>query len=84
MQPAPPAALQLASRLKHLRQHQSRLTQAELAAAFAKEGKLASRHGLVMGKPQVAEAPACRPLAGLRAVFRHTPINRGTTEAASV
>ena len=41
MQPAPPAALQLASRLKQLRQHQSGLTQAELAAAFAKEGKLA-------------------------------------------
>lgn len=40
MQPAPPAAQQLAQRLKQLRQGRSRLTQEKLAAAFSAEGKL--------------------------------------------
>jgi hypothetical protein len=42
LHPVPPAALQLASRLRELRQNGSRLTQAKLAAAFSTEGKLAS------------------------------------------
>jgi len=41
MQPAPPAALQLASRLKQLRQQTSRLTQDKLAKAFSNEESLA-------------------------------------------
>jgi hypothetical protein len=42
MQPAPPAALQLAQRLKQLRQQWPGLTQDRLAAAFKAEGSLAS------------------------------------------
>jgi hypothetical protein len=42
MQPAPPAALQLALRLKQLRQQWPRLTQDKLAAAFSTEESLAS------------------------------------------
>lgn len=40
MPPAPPAALQLASRLKQLRQQSSRLTQKNLADAFSAEESL--------------------------------------------
>lgn len=40
MQPAPPAALQLASRLKQLRQQSPRLTQKNLADAFSAEESL--------------------------------------------
>ena len=40
MPPAPPAALQLASRLKQLRQQSSRLTQKKLADAFSAEESL--------------------------------------------
>ena len=42
MQPAPPAAQQLAQRLKQLRQGRSRLTQEKLAAAFSAEEQLAA------------------------------------------
>jgi hypothetical protein len=42
LQPAPPAALQLAQRLKHLRQQWPRLTQDQLASAFSAEERLAS------------------------------------------
>jgi hypothetical protein len=42
MQPAPPAALELAQRLRHLRQQWPRLTQDQLAAAFSAEGSMAS------------------------------------------
>jgi hypothetical protein len=41
MQPAPPAALQLAQRLRQLRQDWPRLTQAKLATAFSAEEALA-------------------------------------------
>ena len=67
MQPAPPAALQLASRLKHLRQHQSRLTQAELAAAFSKEGKLAS---VTVSSWESLKSPKLPPVERLRAYAR--------------
>ena len=67
MQPAPPAALQLASRLKHLRQHQSRLTQAELAAAFSKEGKLAS---VTVSSWESLKSPKLPPVDRLRAYAR--------------
>lgn len=42
MHPAPPAALQLAQRLRQLRESWPRLTQKELATAFSAEEKLAS------------------------------------------
>lgn len=42
MHPAPPAALQLAQRLRQLRESRPRLTQVKLAAAFSTEEKLAS------------------------------------------
>ena len=42
MQPAPPAALQLASRLRQLRQQWPRLTQEKLAKAFSDEESLSS------------------------------------------
>jgi hypothetical protein len=67
VQPAPPAALQLASRLKHLRQHQSRLTQAELAAAFSKEGKLAS---VTVSSWESLKSPKLPPVERLRAYAR--------------
>jgi len=67
VQPAPPAALQLASRLKHLRQHQSRLTQAELAAAFSKEGKLAS---VTVSSWESLKSPKLPPVDRLRAYAR--------------
>lgn len=67
MQPAPPAALQLASRLKHLRQHQSRLTQAELAAAFSKEGKMAS---VTISSWESLKSPKLPPVDRLRAYAR--------------
>jgi hypothetical protein len=67
VQPAPPAALQLASRLKHLRQHQSRLTQAELAAAFSKEGKMAS---VTISSWESLKSPKLPPVDRLRAYAR--------------
>lgn len=66
MQPAPPA-LQLASRLKHLRQHQSRLTQAQLAEAFSKEGKLAS---VTVSSWESLKSPKLPPVDRLRAYAR--------------
>jgi hypothetical protein len=42
MYPAPPAALQLAQRLRQLRESWPRLTQKKLAAAFSTEEKLAA------------------------------------------
>ena len=42
MHPAPPAALQLAQRLRQLRESRSRLTQVKLALAFSADEKLAS------------------------------------------
>jgi hypothetical protein len=42
MHPAPPAALQLAQRLRQLRESWPRLTQKKLAVAFSTEEKLAS------------------------------------------
>ena len=67
MQPAPPAALQLASRLKQLRQHQSGLTQAELAAAFAKEGRLAP---VTVSSWESLKSPKLPPVERLRAYAR--------------
>jgi transcriptional regulator with XRE-family HTH domain len=67
MQPAPPAALQLASRLKQLRQQQSRLTQAELAAALSKEGKLAP---VTVSSWESLKSPKPPPVERLRAYAR--------------
>jgi transcriptional regulator with XRE-family HTH domain len=66
VQPAPPAALQLASRLKKLRL-QSRLTQAELAVAFSNEGKLAS---VTVSSWESLKSPKPPPPARLRAYAR--------------
>lgn len=67
MQPLPPAALQLASRLKNLRQHRSPLTQAELAAALSKEGKLASA---TVSSWESLKSPKLPPADRLRAYAR--------------
>jgi hypothetical protein len=62
-----PAALRLASRLKQLRQHQPRLTQAELAAALSKEGKLAS---VTVSSWESLKSPKLPPVDRLRAYAR--------------
>jgi hypothetical protein len=67
VQPAPPAALRLASRLRQLRQHQPRLTQAELAAAFSKEEKLAS---VTVSSWESLRSPKLPPSDRLRAYAR--------------
>lgn len=67
MQPLPPAALQLASRLRQLRQHRSPLTQADLAAAFSKEGKLASA---TVSSWESLKSPKLPPADRLRAYAR--------------
>lgn len=67
MQPPPPAALQLASRLRQLRQHRSRLTQAELAAAFSEEGRLAS---VTVSSWESLKSPKLPPADRLRAYAR--------------
>ena len=66
MQPTPPAALQLASRLKQLRR-QSRLTQVELAAAFSQEGKLAD---VTVSSWESSNSPKLPPPDRLRAYAR--------------
>lgn len=67
MQPVPPAALQLASRLRELRQNGSRLTQAKLATAFSTEGKLAS---VTVSSWESHKSPKLPPADRLRAYAR--------------
>lgn len=67
MQPVPPAALQLASRLRQLRQQQPRLTQAELATAFSKEERLAS---VTISSWESLRSPKLPPSDRLRAYAR--------------
>lgn len=67
MPPVPPAALQLASRLRQLRQHRSRLTQAQLAAAFSAEGQLSS---VTVSSWESLKSPKLPPVDRLRAYAR--------------
>ena len=78
MQPIPPAALQLAQRLRQLRQQWAdvRLTQGQLAAAFSAEEKLAAATVSSWESADSPEAPATPPVARLRAVLRHAAIRR--------
>jgi hypothetical protein len=65
--PAPPAARQLASRLRQLRQHRSRLTQAKLATAFSTEEQLSS---VTISSWESLESPKLPPVHRLRAYAR--------------
>ena len=67
MQPVPPAALQLASRLKQLRQQWPRLTQEKLAKAFGEEGSLAS---VTVSSWESLRSPKLPPEDRLRAYAR--------------
>jgi hypothetical protein len=67
MQPAPPAALQLAQRLRQLRQHWPRLTQDKLAAAFSAEERLASA---TVSSWESLKSPKLPPPHRLRAYAR--------------
>ena len=61
MQPAPPAVLQLAQRLRQLRQQHwpdARLTQDALANGLQRRGRTSRRDRLIMGEPDRAEASA--------------------------
>ena len=67
MQPVPPAALQLASRLKQLRQQWPRLTQEKLAKAFSEEEGLAS---VTVSSWESLRSPKLPPEDRLRAYAR--------------
>ena len=74
MPPAPPAALQLASRLKQLRQQSSRLTQEKLADAFSDEESLSS---VTVSSWESLKSPKLPPGASdsrLRSIFRYASI----------
>jgi hypothetical protein len=63
----PPAALRLASRLRQLRQHRSRLTQAQLAAAFSTEEQLSA---VTVSSWESLKSPKQPPVDRLRAYAR--------------
>jgi hypothetical protein len=65
--PAPPAALQLASRLRQLRQHRSRCTQVQLAAAFSTEERLSP---VTVSSWENLKSPKLPPVDRLRAYAR--------------
>lgn len=67
MQPAPPAALQLARRLRLLRESRPRLTQKKLAAAFSQEEKLA---GATVSSWESPTSPKLPPQYRLQAYAR--------------
>jgi hypothetical protein len=67
MQPAPPAALQLALKLKQLRQQWPRLTQERLAAAFSAEESLGSA---TVSSWESLKAPKLPPMHRLEAYAR--------------
>ena len=86
MQPASPAALQLAQRLRQLRLQQwpeVRLTQEKLAAAFKAEEPLAAGHSVLVGEPEFSEAPAASPTTCICKVLCDTPVCRGRPQAAT-
>jgi hypothetical protein len=80
MQPVSPAAQQLASRLRQLRQQWSdvRLTQAELAAAFSADEKLAAA---TVSSWESLSAPKLPPANRLRAYARFFATHRSVQEA---
>ena len=67
MQPAPPAAQQLAQQLKRLRQGRPRLTQDKLAAAFSAEEQLAAA---TVSSWESSKAPKLPPPHRLEAYAR--------------
>jgi hypothetical protein len=75
VQPAPPAALQLAQRLRLLRQGQPRLTQEGLAKAFSAEEKLAAA---TVSSWESTKAPKLPPLHRLEAYARFFATPRST------
>jgi len=77
VQPAPPAALQLAQRLRLLRQGQPRLTQDGLAKAFSAEEKLAAA---TVSSWESAKTPKLPPPHRLEAYARFFATPRSTEE----
>jgi len=75
VQPAPPAALQLAQRLRMLRQGQARLTQDGLAKAFSAEEGLAAA---TVSSWESSKAPKLPPLHRLDAYARFFATPRST------
>jgi hypothetical protein len=73
MQPAPPAALQLASRLRQLRQQWPRLTQDKLARAFSDEESLASA---TVSSWESLKTPKLPPVARIQAYARFFATHR--------
>lgn len=67
MQPAPPAALQLARRLRQLRESRPRLTQKKLAAAFSLEEKVG---GATVSSWESPTSPKLPPQSRLQAYAR--------------
>jgi hypothetical protein len=67
MQPAPPAALQLASRLRQLRQQWPRLTQEKLSRAFSDEESLAPA---TVSSWESRKAPKLPPVERIQAYAR--------------
>lgn len=67
MQPAPPAALKLASRLKQLREQWPRLTQDKLAIAFSEEESLSSA---AVSSWESLKSPKVPPVHRVRAYAR--------------
>jgi hypothetical protein len=83
MLPSPPAALQLAQRLRHLRTQwaDARLTQEKLAAAFSAEEKLAAA---TVSSWESNTAPKLPPAYRLRAYARFFATPRSIKQAAPV
>jgi hypothetical protein len=77
VQPGPPAALQLAQRLRLLRQGQPRLTQDGLAKAFSPEERLAAA---TVSSWESAKAPKLPPPHRLEAYARFFATPRSTEE----
>ena len=85
MQPASPAALQLAQRLRQLRLQWSdaRLTQEKLATAFSVEERLAAATVSSWESLSSPKTPAAASAACLRAVLCDPTIGRGRPQAAA-
>jgi hypothetical protein len=81
VQPPLPAALQLASRLKQLRQYRSSLTQADLASALSKEAKLASA---TVSSWESLKSPKLPPADRLRAYARFCATPRSVEGAPTL
>lgn len=86
MQPAPPAALQLARRLRQLRESRPRLTQKKLAAAFSLEEKVG---GATVSSWESPTSPKLPPQSRRRPMPAFSPPrdqpkeNRGCSRSAN-